>query len=504
MKNLAGILAKTVVSGIKQNRLVFWSIVVVFLMSAAIIGMLFLAEYTFQKEEEVIATRHYGDIVITTKLTIDGNDILLDCQSFNESLPYTDGQKSVAKLEGIETLIKEKEWCESLSRRLRNEAYGAYGALIFEDFDIGIDFCGVDLEELIEFDYSFKDWDKLKEPPERGVLLSEWTVNQIEEARGEDLQPGELIKVSGQDINGKAGDPGNIAVFYLEYLGMIPDTGGGLRNSTEERFNRAVAYVDFKSMERLFKLNPAYANNWEKISKEKMIHKLNMNHYQDFSVSRMHVSDNAGAIPNQIYIRVKDGTSMENALSELNLMLAEYDGKLLNRLLQEIEELNEESQEENQMNWSFQHIAMPSIDFLKLGKYQFSTENIVAEQRDKIRSSSLLLLGLALVTICEFFYVIDLKDRPLLMRFREFGANRIWVLRYVAFRTCIYIVPAGVLGVIAGIILGRLWIKSQIGIVIIGFIPLLWGFVSVLLFSMLVSIVIAVSNLGKSLKGGES
>ncbi|MGP1419322.1 MAG: hypothetical protein ACTTJZ_05905, partial [Sphaerochaetaceae bacterium] len=165
---------------------------------------------------------------------------------------------------------------------------------------------------------------------------------------------------------------------------------------------------------------------------------------------------------------------------------------------------NEEPNKENQMNWSFQHIAMPSIDFLKLGKYQFSTENIVAEQRDKIRSSSLLLLGLALVTICEFFYVIDLKDRQLLMQFREFGANRIWILRYVAFRTFIYIVPAGVLGVTAGIILGKLWIKSQIGIVIIGFIPLVWGFISVLLFSMLISIVIAVSNLGKSLKGGES
>lgn len=471
---------RIILKKIGSRPLISTCIILLSLAISSFLGVLLVLQHTWGNEIDVLADRHYGDIVVVSVLKDDGKTnqfgknqaqqiaeeqirnsslpTFVDVKGFSKPAEYSTSEYRATYIPYFQRLLpflETKEWFESaIGRQLRLVWFYSSGAnVILDDADNDVmitDISGVNLNDLIAFDYSFKDVEVDSTSLDgHGIFISEYLKHTIEQETGKQLGVGDYIHI-GYPAS-EIGNPRLVSCFYLPLLGIIPDTGGRLNNGSESRTLTASAYVDMESMVRLFQLDASFSS----AAFGNGLPNRNLNSYdpENPSFVRRQPTDEYQYYPNQVSIRIKDGFDRAAVLSELQEFL------------------------DSDMNTSYvssgRYTVFPSEEYLGYGAAGLSSYDLIQGQKEKIRLFALIVVVMSLLIIFELFYAIYVEERNTVLFLRSLGANRSAVFWYCLFFLLMYLLPSCILGMVVGAFAGMPVARDMIGFALFPLIPIL-------------------------------
>ena len=500
---------KLIIDRIINRPLISLGIILLTLSLSFFLGILNLIYYSFDNEQSIVASRHYGDIVITTFLnqsefeikgkskeeialidqfTNNERPTFIDTMGFSKPAFYSSSEYAATCIpykSKILPYLQSCEWYESsIGRHLRAEWFSSGGSILVIDegknnIMIG-NISGVDFSELLTFDYSFQGYNlDPSSLPEHGIFLSEALYELTVQELGREIEYGEKLKIGYP--SSAIDNPRLASYFYIEFVGVIPDTGGRLNTGTEARSDVLSAYIDPVSMVRLFQLDKTFSPsaNGDRVTLKKL-----PKNSEDLKFLRLKQTNGYLYDPNQIAIRVKKGTDVDATIKELQFFLDEN---------------------VNSLNSSGEYKALSSYEYLGYGAISVSADEYISILKEKINLVSLVIVIGAVVILVELLYDLYVSEKQIIIFIRTLGASRfkVWKCYIIQLSLC-FLLPF-IIGFIGGTIAGFKVSNSFVGISICSPWQVL---LLILIFAMILVLVallmtLIITRRDQSIKGGD-
>ena len=429
------LILKDIIRRSVSNKMQLVSVFLVVAFFSCLLAFFFSVALSIGFQTTLIQANSIGDIVITSVLN-DGGSVL-DLQCYNDhtqQYDHNDFQQSL--IDPNELSCLREDWALAYSGRLRDITTPARLLLPFDGLHLLANVSGVDFNELVSFDNAL-ELNGISVDKKEGIIITSQIASILEE-NGISVEVSDYLRVEGDahmipTVSWDYAAP----YMYLQLLAILPDSGGKLGISTEDRHNTLSCYVDYDSMQRLIGLNPKRKPTQKEEMQNSNIKLANVNIEHPLIPNRPKLTYRS--LPNQIYVRISDDIDIEHALEEINVELSSKGSR------------------------SQKHIALRAEDFMELGTYQYALSEKIKTYLKEFFDSMVFYLCSALIFVFLFLILIDNTDRKRMRLQLNLGASLSWQYRYVILRDLYYTILPGVVGALLGIQFSFRYTESNYG-----------------------------------------